>query len=88
MAYGAPHRRSVARKTVVAQRYTIRTVSDFLRVPAARRQRCLDEFAGWLAHAERNLVRHPPLNVDLFIWTDDGVGGTRVEPADRSVVTR
>lgn len=63
--------------TTTGQTFTIRYVSDFLRVPVDRRTQCLTEFLGWLAHVEQARLRDAPVDVGPFIWADDGVGGVR-----------
>jgi hypothetical protein len=60
--------------------YDIRTVRDFLMVPAERRAVCLSEFLSWLKWAEQAenglgllLVKSP----DVYPWVDDGKGEMR-----------
>lgn len=59
------------------ERYVIRTIRDFLRVPPVRRVQCLTEFSGWLAHVQQVASQKPIVDVGPFIWVDDGVGGIR-----------
>lgn len=61
------------------RRFVLRTVADFLDVPADRLAVCLSEYQGWLAHVQADRVRTAPVSVGPFIWTDDGVGGVQTE---------
>lgn len=64
------------------QRYVIKDVGDFLKVPADRRAACLVDFAAFLTFMDKvaievDTVKWPePLTVSLskshFIWVDDG----------------
>ena len=59
-----------------APTYEIRTVLDFLKVPAARRGECLEEFAVWLYILEASGVALAAFNPSLpqsFDWIDDGM---------------
>lgn len=68
-----------------AQRYEIRTVLDFLKVPPERRADCLEEFAVFLevAEASVNLMDAVAIRAgvsgalrttikDTYLWIDDG----------------
>ena len=72
--------------------YVIRSIVDLLTIPRERREQCLSELQGWLAHVEEDMVRTVPASIGPFIWTDDGVGGVRVDPRylerDRLIVGR
>jgi hypothetical protein len=72
--------------------FEIRTVADFLKVPADRRRVCLREFHVWLAipEAVMGAVRAtaeamgqpaPELRpkLDVFVWHDDGKATASVE---------
>ncbi len=69
--------------------YEIRAISDFLKVPEARRQICLREFDAWMITQEAVLALleacgaepgqfqiHDP---DVFVWHDDGKATMAVE---------
>lgn len=61
------------------RRFVLRTVADFLDLPADCRETCLSEFQGWLAHVDADRVRTAPRSIGPFIWTDDGIGGVTTE---------
>lgn len=59
-------------------RYEIRTVADFLKVPADRRAACLAEFPKCLEYAEAfggflDACGANGARFDVYVWTDDGV---------------
>lgn len=60
----------------MADTYRIETLADFVKVPAARRGACLEEFATWIEVAEATAgffeacgARSEPV---AFTWIDDG----------------
>lgn len=58
--------------------YEIRTVKDFLTVPASKRHAALTDFAMWLAICDEVAEQFEPEEVtvgNVFKWKDDGVPG-------------
>lgn len=58
--------------------YEIRTVKDFLKVPASKREAMLADFNGWLEMTSMvDLLFRPEIltSGDSFKWVDDGVSG-------------
>lgn len=63
---------------MTAPTYIIRTVADFLKVPAARRETCLQEFHGFLPLAEMALRMPGATGAFEFTWIDDGETSHRI----------
>lgn len=74
--------------------YEIRTLEDFLKVPADRLPECLRDFGDWLALARRKgevdkilteaVGVETDLAMDFFHWIDDGQRGvSEVSMIDR-----
>lgn len=61
-----------------ASTYTIRTVQDFLTVPAHRRADCIRDFAGWLPLVELAVKLPGVTTFPPYEWIDDGKPGTNV----------
>ena len=67
--------------------YEIKTVADFLSVPAEKRAECLADFQQWLAMADQHQEIESLLDQmaqtsgafstcrDTFVWVDDGQRG-------------
>lgn len=66
--------------------YHINSLSDFLKIPHEKQAECLEDFATWLDMCRRKdelraaLEKEFPgagaeLNVDGFVWIDDGKRG-------------
>lgn len=76
-----------------APKYTIRTLTDFLKVPEDRRAECLKEFSVWLELYEAVHVLFDGLLLkdhDAFVWIDDGksTATIRVESEDGEEIWR
>jgi hypothetical protein len=87
-----------ASKGATHQRYEIRTVTDFFKVPEDRRRICLREFHSWLAIQEGVTAlltaagdsMETPIPPDaihwhneVFTWIDDGKATIGVQMVDR-----
>lgn len=63
------------------KKYIIKTLSDFLDVPADRLHRCIADFEHGLKEAQSR--NEPTMKIHDYEWTDDGVeGGDVVITAD------
>lgn len=64
--------------------YRIKTVKDFLKVPADKREQCLREFNEWLGLIDKGIngrlaelfgMKENQVLTSAFIWVDDGKTG-------------
>lgn len=72
----------------MSQAYTIRTLNDFLKVPAARRRAMFDEIEQGLllyelAWGDDDPEGHEPM---VFTWTDDGCRDTSLSLPDGTTI--
>lgn len=69
------------------ERYEIKELMDFVKVPAERRAACLADFAQWVDSYEAvKAVLGDALVRSHFVWIDDGIEGisaVRVMMADK-----
>ncbi|MCK2149497.1 hypothetical protein MYE70_10510 [Marinobacter alexandrii] len=76
----------------MSERYEIKTVSDFTKVPSDKVGECLQDFAEWLALMQQHKQIESLLDKladtdgafstqkEVFVWVDDGKRGvSRVE---------
>lgn len=62
----------------MSDEYIIRTVKDFLTVPADKREAMLADFIVWMDMADRLAEVFDPSEltvIDHFRWKDDGITG-------------
>lgn len=61
----------------MSDKYEIKSVADFIKVPDEKLSECLRDFASWCDfHREmRDLLDGIEMHEETFIWVDDGKPG-------------